>query len=453
VAGAGRRAKAGASRAKPRPTRRKAAKRSTGEAAELRAALAEQERTVRRLGFLVEASKVLNSTLDLGELIKIILGIATEHTSSERATLFLVDEKRNELWSLLAQGLDQKEIRLPAGQGLAGWVAQTGEVVNIDDAYADSRFDSSVDRQFGYTTRNLLVMPVRDRDARVVGVLEVLNRREGSFTPDDIGFLDSLSVHAAIALENARLHRESLERQRLSRDLALARTIQQGLLPEAPPLIEGFDVGVRHETSYLVGGDYYDFIQLDRSTHLFVVADVEGKGASSALVMSNLQATLKTLVRHVHAIEGVLYHLNESILRGTRGGKYMTLFLGLLDGERKGLHYINAGHVTPVVVRPGGSIHLQEGGIVVGLLPEARYRRGFLPLRQGDVILACTDGITEAATESDEQYGYDRMVQKALEMRDLPARGIVEAIFADVLEFSQEGTHEDDKVMMAIKVL
>jgi serine phosphatase RsbU (regulator of sigma subunit) len=295
-------------------------------------------------------------------------------------------------------------------------------------------------------------MPVRDRRGRIVAVLELLNKKAGPFSDDDIDFLDGISVHAAIALDNARLHKESLEKQKLEKEMALARSIQRSLLPEAPPRYPGFDIAVRHETSLQVGGDYYDFIPLSDSICLFVVADVEGKGAASAMVMSNVQATLHTLVRHVHSLEGVLYHLNERILQGTRGGKYLTLFLGLIDVPRRGLHYINAGHVAPVVVRADGPVALKEGGMVVGLMPGTRYSRGRLALEPGDVILTCTDGITEADTAAEEQYGAERLFKKAFAVRERSAREIVDTVFDDVSRFARGGPHQDDKVLMAIKV-
>jgi sigma-B regulation protein RsbU (phosphoserine phosphatase) len=396
---------------------------------------------------------VLNSTLDLDKLFEIILRMASDHTGAERATLFMLDRDRQELWSLLAQGLEQREIRLPVGKGLAGWVAETGEVVSLSDAYDDPRFDARFDQLFHYRTRAVLVMPVKDRLGNIVGVLELLNKRGARFTKKDVDLLESISVHVAIALDNARLHRELMERQRLDRDLALARTIQKGLLPEAPPVLDGFDIAIRHETSFLVGGDYYDFLRLDDTTHLFVVADVEGKGPSSALVMSNLQATLHTLARHVHSLEGIMFNLNEAIQRTTRGEKYMTVFLGLLDTRRRGLHYINAGHLPPVVVREDGPVFLKEGGLVIGLIPRTRYTRGFLPLNSGDVVLACTDGIAEANNRNEEQYGVDRMVASASANRSLTAREIVDGIFKEAGAFSAGGTHEDDKVLMAIRVL
>jgi sigma-B regulation protein RsbU (phosphoserine phosphatase) len=383
----------------------------------------------------------------------VILRITSEHTSAERASLFLLDAKRGELWTLVAQGLAQKEIRLPTGKGLAGWVAQTGEPLNIPDAYADARFDQSFDRASGFKTRNLLVMAVKDRDGRIVAVLQLLNKPGGPFTEDDADFVESISVHAAIALDNARLHRESLQKQRLERELQLARTIQQGLLPEAPPKLQGYDVAVRHDTSLHVGGDYYDFISMSPTAQLFLVADVEGKGAPAALVMSNLQATLHTLVRHVHSIEGILYNLNERILDSTRGGKYMTFFMGLIDLPRRGLHYVNAGHLPPVVVREKDPVFLREGGMVVGLLPNARYRRGFVQLAPGDVVTTWTDGITEADNPQEEQYGVERLVARVLSTRALSAREIVDAVFSEVDAFSKGGQHEDDRVVMAIKVV
>ncbi len=442
-------------KAKPRAATRPApaAADLSGELREARKALAEQRRTLDRLNFLIEASKALNSTLDLGEVMRIILEMTTAQTGAERASLFLVDHEREELWTLVAQGMEQKEIRLPAGRGIAGFVADSGQIVNLPDAYQDERFDPSFDRSSGYRTKSLLALPVKDRNGKIVGVLQLLNNKGGPFTQDEIEALADISVHAALALENARLHRESKERQRLERELALAREIQRRLLPDSPPKVEGFDFAVRHESSLHVGGDYYDFIEVDPVTQLFVVADVEGKGASSALIMSNLQATLHAVANHVHSIEGIVFHLNQGIQLSTRGQKYMTLFLGLLDVRRRALHYINAGHVPPVVVRADGSaIPLEEGGMVIGLFPDARYKRGFLKLEAGDLLLACTDGITEASGVSDEMYQVQRLVAAANRYRAKSAAEIVESIFKEVTSFSKGGSQPDDKVLMVIKV-
>ncbi len=414
----------------------------------------ERRHAMVELSTIVEATKRLNSTLDLGELINIILQLATRHTAADRGTVFLVDHERDEIWSLVGLGLDLQEIRLPASRGIAGWVAHHGETVNLSDAYQDSRFERDVDRRLSYRTRTLLCLPIRNKDGEVIGVLQLLNKQGGPFTAGDEGFLQALSDHVALAIENAQLHRERLAKQRMERDLALARSIQTSLLPERPPQLQGFDVAVSHRPSLEVGGDYYDFVPMGPETMLAVVADVEGKGIGSAMIMANLQATLHALLAHVHSLEALVASLNDMILADTRGQKYLTMFLCLLDQRHSVLHYVNAGHVPPAVVRVDGTVEfLCEGGMVVGLFPNVTFERGHARLHPGDIFVACTDGITEAMDTADEEYGRERLAQTVHRERNAPAAQMVEAILADVDKFSLGGHHEDDRVILILKVL
>ena len=421
--------------------------------AEVALTSSERRHAVVELSTIVEATKRLNSTLDLGELINIILQLATRHTVADRGTVFLVDRERNEIWSLVGLGLEQQEIRLPAGRGIAGWVAQNGETVNLADAYADHRFEPEVDRRLGYRTRSLLCLPIRGKDGETVGVLQLLNKHGGPFTTDDEALLSALSYHVALALENAQLHRERLAKQRMERDLALARSIQLSLLPENPPQLAGFDIAVSHRASLTVGGDYYDFIPLGQDTMLAVVADVEGKGVSSAMVMANLQATLHALVAHLHSLERLVASLNDMILVDTRGQKYMTMFLCLLDQRHGALHYVNAGHVPPAVIRSSGAIeYLREGGMVVGLFPGVTYERGHIRLQPGDIVVGCTDGITEAMDVQENEFGIERLIEVVHRERAAPATRIVDLVLAEVDHFSHGGPHEDDRVILIMKV-
>jgi sigma-B regulation protein RsbU (phosphoserine phosphatase) len=419
-----------------------------------RSPVARLRRAVEELSSIVEATKLLNSTLDLAELINIILHIATRQTGADRGTVFLVDHKRNEIWSLVGLGLEQEEIRLPSSKGIAGWVARHGETVSLTNAYQDPRFEPEVDRRLGYLTRTILCLPIRNKDGEIVGVLQLLNKRSGPFTEADQGFLLALSVHVALALENAQLHRERLARQRLERDLELARSIQAGLLPERPPELDGFQIAVSHRATQMVGGDYYDFVALGPDTLLTVVADVEGKGVASALVMANLQATLRALVLHLHALERLVTEINRMILADTRAQKYLSMFIGLLDQRQRTLHYINCGHVPPAVVRNSGEVvSLDVGGMVVGLFPNATYERGSVRLEPGDIVVGCTDGITEAMNLREDEYGRERLVAAVRRRRDAPADEIVESVLDEVEIFSRGGTHDDDRVLLVLKVL
>jgi len=403
---------------------------------------------------IIEATKSLNSTIDLAELMNIILRLASRQTGAERATVFLVDREREEIWSLVGLGLEQQEIRMPINQGLAGWVATHGETVNIADAYQDHRFVQAADQRTGYRTRSLLCHPIRNNNEQIIGVLQLLNKKTGAFNASDEGFLQAISLHVALALENARMHRAMLAQERLERDLALARGIQASLLPETPPQLSEFEISVFHRPTQMVGGDYYDFLMLDQDTLLTVVADVEGKGVASALMMSNLQAMLHTLVGHLHSLERLVEAINNLMASEGRQRKFMSMFVAMLDRRHRGLHYINAGHVPPAVVRAGGEIEsLREGGMVIGVIPGQSYARGYLRLEKGDVFIACTDGITEAMDRDGEEYGLERLVEAVRKHRQLSTQEIINRINSEVDEFSRGGIHEDDKVVLVLKVV
>lgn len=414
----------------------------------------QKQKQITQLSLLFEATRLLNSTLDLAELLELILKIARQEVKADRGSVFLVDPKQKDLWSIVAFGLDHQEIRVPWGKGIAGRVAETGETINVEDAYTLPYFESSFDQRFNYRTRSLLCMAIRHHGGQVVGVIQLLNKTTGPrFTAEDEDFLSKLSGHMAMALENARLHRESIEKQRMEKELALARSIQRSLLPEHPPVVPGFELAVANEPCFECGGDYYDFLHLGPQSLLLVVADVEGKGVSSALVMSNLQATLRALVMHLHSLEVLALSLNEMIYNDTKSEKYLSCFLGLVDTRRNGLHYINAGHVPPILVdgATGSTTLLEEGGTVIGLFPKTDYTRGVVQLKHGDILVCCTDGILEAYDTQENEFGSERLAQSVVKHRDKSAAGIVEAVMTEINEWCG-GVQSDDKVLMVMKV-
>ena len=169
-----------------------------------------------KLQRLIEASKIINSTLDLNKLLGLILNSATQSIEADRGTLYLVDDVKKELWSKVLQGTDMVEIRLPIGKGLAGFVAETGETILIPDTYADPRFNPEIDKRTGYRTRNMLCMPMKNKDGKIIGVFQLLNKNQGSFDADDVSFIDALSAHASVAIENAHMAQEMVANERLS---------------------------------------------------------------------------------------------------------------------------------------------------------------------------------------------------------------------------------------------
>jgi len=425
-------------------------------AAKLNNVLASQEKDKRinQLSLLFEATRLLNSTLDLAELLELILKIARTEVKAERGTVFLADQKRQELWSIAASGLDHQEIRIPFGKGIAGHVAVSGELINTDDAYRLDLFDPTFDQRLNYRTKSLLSLPIRHHSGEIVGVLQLLNAQSGRFTSDDIGFLNKLSGHMAMALENAQLHRDTMEKQRLERELSLARSIQQRLLPDAPPVVPGYDIAVLRDFCFDVAADYYDFINLGPQSLLLVSAEVEGKGVSSALIMAQLQATLRALVMHLHSLEVLAFSLNEMLYTYTHGGKHLSVFLGLIDTRRNMLQYVNAGHVPPILVKgQSGEVKLlEEGGTVIGLFPQTDFTRGTVKLEKDDLLVCTTDGIIHISDEQKHEYGARRLTDFVRRHRERTAQGIVDAVLAELSAYSTASMNDDDKVMIALKV-
>jgi signal transduction histidine kinase len=180
---------------------------------------------INRLNLLIEATKSVNSTLDLDQLLDVILETSIKSINADRGTLYLLDEAKNEIWSTALHGAEVVEIRLPVGKGLAGYVAKTGDTINIPDAYNDARFNAEIDKRTGFRTNNMLCMPMRNRDGKLIGVFQLLNKQDGPFTKEDEEFITALSMHASIAIENARMAKEMVNNERLTAVGRMASTI------------------------------------------------------------------------------------------------------------------------------------------------------------------------------------------------------------------------------------
>lgn len=187
------------------------------------------QKRIDLLTSLFEAAKKVNSSLDLDELLKIILDTATEGTNADRGTLYMIDYEKEEIWSKILQNESISEIRMPLGKGIAGSVAQTGDVIYTEDAYKDPRFNPEIDRITGYHTRSILCMPMKDKNGHIIGVFQLLNKENELFKKEDEKFIEALSAHASIAIENARVTQEMLLNERYSAVGTMASTILHDL--------------------------------------------------------------------------------------------------------------------------------------------------------------------------------------------------------------------------------
>jgi sigma-B regulation protein RsbU (phosphoserine phosphatase) len=243
---------------------------------------------------------------------------------------------------------------------------------------------------------------------------------------------------------------------RLDGEMNLARRVMQGLLPRAPPSLEGFDIAIFHEWSRDVSGDYYDFIPLGDGRWGLVVADVVGKGIAAALLVSAIQASLTSLAGLELALRAIFRRANR-FLRGTAehdrdvSAFYATVFYGVLDVPSRRLIYVNAGHLPALLVRSDGTTELlEEGGIPLGLFDDPHYYEGFARMLAGDVLALYTDGVTEAADGRDEPYGVERLTRVLQDARGDDAASIRDAVVADLRGFSV-APRADDETLVILK--
>lgn len=403
---------------------------------------------------LIEASKSINSTLDLYELLEIILNIAVKETHAEAGTIYLIDKTTNEIWSKLSASGRKIEIRLPLGQGIAGHVGLTGDTINIKNASNNPHFENYYDRETGFVTKSMLCMPMKNIRDQIIGVFQIMNSSYGDFSKVDEEFLSGLSVHAAIAVEKAELYRKALEQEALEHEMAMARTIQQGLLPRGIPKIKGYRLGGSTIPAKAIGGDYFDFILTEKNVLRFCVADVCGKGVPAALLM----ATLRTAV-HVFetkntadSIKKFSAKLNSFIYSSTPANSFITFFYGELNVLSGNMLYFNAGHNHPVFMDKNSNLcECVTSDIALGLINSYTCKVSSIKLKKGDIFIVYSDGIVEAMNEENQEYGETKMMESFTEFAKADNIEISNTIFENVKNHIGRAAQSDDMTMIFLK--
>lgn len=402
---------------------------------------------------LIEAAKIVNSTLDLEQLLDIIAETALRNVGADRGTLYLVDTARQELWSKVLHDPELDEIRLPLGKGIAGFVAATGDIVNAPDAYADPRFNPEYDRKTGYRTKTTLCMPMRTKDGTIIGVFQLLNKQGGTFTPDDISFIDALSVHAAIAVENARLYAQERQKIALEKEFIAAREVQTSLIPRQLPDMPNFSFAARTIPAREVGGDYYDFIRLDENRHEIVIADVVGKGLPAALLAAVGKGIFYSQAMNNHPPSVHLKGSNHILRSHIPRKLFITALIALVDSRTMAVTLANAGHCSPLLYRRRTSMAelLSVKGMALNFADRITCDDYTVRLEPGDSMILYSDGVTEAANAAGEFFGVERL-QAAINKAACDApEPLLRSILDEVMSFSGAVEQHDDITIIIVR--
>jgi serine phosphatase RsbU (regulator of sigma subunit) len=298
-----------------------------------------------------------------------------------------------------------------------------------------------------------LVVPMKSQDELVgfIGLSKKTTRFRYSY--EDITLLGVLANQMVIAMNNARLYQESLEKQKLEEELALARQIQVALLPKVCPRGELFEFSAFIQPARQVGGDYYDFLISEEGRVGVAIADATGKGIPAAMLISLVQASLRAEVKNRLSPSQVMANINQLIFSSTSSEKFATMFYGELDPAKRKLIYCNAGHNYPVVIHLDGRAEfLDTGGMMLGAFQEALYERGEVLLQRNDTIFFYSDGLTENFNDKDEEFGEKRLLDLLLRNRFLDPEGLKEKVIEEATNFAGGVPPYDDFTIVVLKI-
>jgi serine phosphatase RsbU (regulator of sigma subunit) len=415
---------------------------------ELRQRLAGLER-------LLDVTRVLAAEIDLHTILQEIATEACVALDCERASVYQYDAKREELYTRVATELEIAEIRKGLHHGISGHVARTRTLANVSDPTHDPRWDSTVDRATGFHTRNILAAPLTSpHDQRLLGVLQLLNKREGLFESFDEDLLWAFSQHAAVALDRARLVAELRENQAVEASLNVARKIQQGFMPTRMPDTPGYEQALWWFPNQAVGGDYCDCMPMRDGRTGLVIADVSGHGLGPSLLMASVRAALRALLLEHSAPDKLLNLLARALAPDLQHGRFITVAMAALDARTHTVEFSNAGH-APVLHFSRATrkfFSLDATGVPLGVDDEPDYPPGPpVKMEVGDILILCTDGIVEATDSSNEQFGNERLQQIIRDACDEPLGDIVRSVGRQVEQHYAGDSPPDDLTILAAR--
>jgi serine phosphatase RsbU (regulator of sigma subunit)/pSer/pThr/pTyr-binding forkhead associated (FHA) protein len=410
----------------------------------------EKERSSEKTQILSTLALEFLADRPMSELFDFILDRVVFLLRPTRAAIALLGDDRVSFANVKLRRLDATESNdLTISRTLLREVVDGRKVVSYFDTQQDEKF-ARAESIIAQRIRSAVCAPLLVSDA-VLGVLYIdYTSALGVVNEDDVRLLAQIARFAAVTLERTRLREEAFAKAKIDEELRTAYKIQQRLLPDALPEIEGYRFAGANRPCKTVSGDYYDVVVRPDGRIYFVIADVSGKGVTAALVMSSVATAFAIFTRSDPTPADLLRDINATLAPKTSPSKFVTMVAGVLDPVTGVVSFANAGHVSPLLISATGVETMRSTDIVVGILPTAQYRNQSLALAAGDSLVLFTDGVTEAENIAEEQLGLDPISAMLQPMHGSEARAILEMIDTHVHEFIGEVPAGDDVTMLAM---
>lgn len=401
---------------------------------------------------ILEVTRKLAAPFDLDTMLTEVVNASRDVLNADRGTVFLYDEATNEL--VVRVGTDLDHIRIPADKGIVGESAQTRELINVPDCYADDRFNRAIDKQTGYKSRCMLTIPLIGYEDSLIGVLQILNKNHGVFDDQDEYVAQALAAQAAVVIHRAKITEAIIASERLDREISVARDVQIGTLPKEMPVIDGYEFGGAFEPTDQTGGDLYDFVPMGEKRLFLLMGDATGHGIGPALSATQVRAMLRVALRLDSGLDDAFVHINDQLCDDLPDDRFVTGFFGVLDGNTNTVDFHSGGQ--------GPIMHYHAAADAFDWHPATTFPLGYMPqtnvaaplraeMDPGDVLGLISDGIYEYENESGEQFGQQRVAEIVSNCADLGAQEMVNEILRAVRSFGGLAPQADDITIVLAK--
>jgi len=400
---------------------------------------------------MLAVTRALAAPFDLPTMLQTVTDAACRVLHAERGSVWLLDAAAGEL--VLEVASDLARVRLPLGVGLVGACALERRLVNVSDCYADARFDAEIDRESGFHTRCSLTLPLVDHQGALVGVMQLLNKRDGSFTAADEPLAEALAAQCAVALTRVRMTAALIEGERLQQELELARRVQLRTLPATMPELPGYTMHGSFLPASLTGGDTYDLAHTAQGL-LVVLGDATGHGIGPALSVTQMHAMLRMALRMGADLETAFRHVNDQLAETLEDGRFVTAFVGLLDAATHRLRFISGGQ--------GPILHFQAARQACATYKATSFPMGAMPLPRprppvaldfapGDILALLSDGIFEFEDGAGVAFGQARVEETVRLHHGLAPAALADALLQAVQAHAGGAPQLDDITMVLLK--
>jgi len=412
-----------------------------------------------RCSLLLSITRAITTSFDLDDVLHELLETVSSVVPFDAGGIFILRRAfpdvnaplpSHRIAGMALRGYPERpredDAMLKSGRGIVGQVIRTGGTIIAPDVrdhphYVEARA----------TTRSEIAVPIAVH-GQVIGALNLESDHLRAFSRTDAEILEFIAGAAALMIERTLLNRELLEKKGLDSQLEIARDVQSSLLPDGPPELEDYEMAAVNIPNIQVGGDYYDYIPLQRRRLAVAIADVSGKGIPAALVMASFRAALRTQLGHDPDVAGAMTAVNAFLVDFLKESEFVTAFCAALKLSDGRLEYVNGGHNPPLLLRAGGGTEMLEaGGMILGFSRDSFYDAGEVEMRPGDVLVLYTDGVIEARNRAGEEFGVARLERVLRETEAAPIEEVVRAVVAAGRSFSETEQFDDDLTLVVLR--